>query len=610
MGEDLPHGEGEEGMSYQQLSDPEEYSEQDLSQGEDSSSQDPSDWDECNEQMLCGGDVFSCAEHSDWEESDGQNVSRENGRTPSGHSNWENDSDPGLLQENWPEQGISTKPLCPEDDEWDDDVSLLELPPELDKDPKREVSRGADGLPVPVPREAWVECHSRKSKTDEEADEEDEDNEEEDENSEDKEEEDSKEGAQIDIDSSTKKTTGRSGCRNPGGSIEGKAVAADNNCDKDKADSSSRSHSLLPSWLEAPSGQWSGAVGSSVLPLSQAEEEERPFAGMDRELSEWEDTQETSQSEVPGVPEMSQWTPRSSQELYQGQSPTEAEPAAAAPSGAAEEAAAGSVLGVQEKTDDSDEEMKSWQFLDDLEPFLVGDPELSPDSCHCEHCMGEDLPHGEGEEGMSYQQLSDPEEYSEQDLSQGEDSSSQDPSDWDECNEQMLCGGDVFSCAEHSDWEESDGQNVSGENGRTPSGHSNWENDSDPGLLQENWPEQGISTKPLCPEDDEWDDDVSLLELPPEPDKDPKREVSLGADGLPVPVPREAWVECPAQEPCSQGPAPAPHSPPSPWPARLGAQALHGQPAAPRKRPSRFRRALRALRGLFHCPCLRPQPEE
>ncbi|TRZ11763.1 hypothetical protein HGM15179_015342 [Zosterops borbonicus] len=69
-------------------------------------------------------------------------------------------------------------------------------------------------------------------------------------------------------------------------------------------------------------------------------------------------------------------------------------------------------------------------------------------------------------------------------------------------------------------------------------------------------------------------------------------------------------VEGPAVGPCSRGPVPAPHSPSSPRPACLGAQALGGQPAAPRKRPSRFRRALRALRGLFCCPCMRPQPEE
>nr|XP_041574958.1 proline-, glutamic acid- and leucine-rich protein 1-like [Taeniopygia guttata] len=287
-------------------------------------------------------------------------------------------------------------------------------------------------------------------------------------------------------------------------------------------------------------------------------------------------------------------------------SPTEAEPAAAAPSGAAEEAAAGSGLAVQERTDDDDDdEMKFWQYLDDLAPFLVGDPELSQEASYYEQYREEDLPHGVV---MSYHQLFDWEKYLEQDLSQGEVSSSQGPSDWEEYPEQVLCGGDVISCEELSDWEEHLGQKVSRGNGSRPSGLSSWGDDSDTGLVQENWPEHVILAKPLCPEDDEWDD-VSLLELPPEDKKDQKRKV-LVAEGLPVPVPREAWAECPAQEPCSQGPAPAPHSPPSPWPARLGAQALRGQPAAPRKRPSRFRRALRALRGLFRCPCLRPRTEE
>ncbi|XP_064267330.1 fibrous sheath CABYR-binding protein-like [Passer domesticus] len=43
-----------------------------------------------------------------------------------------------------------------------------------------------------------------------------------------------------------------------------------------------------------------------------------------------------------------------------------------------EEAAVGSATQAEvERTDDSDEEMKWWQFLDDLEPFLVREPEVS-----------------------------------------------------------------------------------------------------------------------------------------------------------------------------------------------------------------------------------------
>ncbi|CAN8197055.1 unnamed protein product [Coccothraustes coccothraustes] len=311
------------------------------------------------------------------------------------------------------------------------------------------------------------------------------------------------------------------------------------------------------------------------------------------------------------------------------QSPTEAEPAAAAPAGAAEEGelpellrSQGEDLGDQEllpgEDDGSNEETKFWQFLDDLEPFLVGDPELSQQVSDCGCCIAEDLPH---REVTSYHQLSGWEEYLDQELSQGEASNSQDASVWEDYIEQVLPGGDVIRRAELSNGEDyvgqdlsqgevDIGQDVSRGNGSRPSGHSSWENESDMGLTQETCEdetEHGIGTKPLAPEDDEWDK-VSILELLPEEDKD-RAWKGFGAAGLPVPFPREAWAECPAQKPRSRGPGPAPHSPPSPWP-ELAAQALRGQPAAPRKRPSRFRRALRALRGLFRCPCLSPRPEE
>nr|XP_041571309.1 uncharacterized protein LOC121469777 [Taeniopygia guttata] len=229
-------------------------------------------------------------------------------------------------------------------------------------------------------------------------------------------------------------------------------------------------------------------------------------------------------------------------------SPTGAEPAAAAPSGAPEEAAAGSGLAVQESMDeDEDEEMKYWQYLDDLEPFLIREPELSQEASDSKQCTGEHLPQGEGEDVMSRHQLSGQKEYLEQDRSQGEVSSSQNPSDWEECNEQVLSAGDVVSCKELSDWEEDLGPYVSRGNGSRPSGLSSWDDDTDTGLVQENWPEHVILAKPLFPEDDEWDD-VSLLELPPEDGKGQKWKVFV-AEGLPVPVPREAWAECPAQEP-------------------------------------------------------------
>ncbi|KAL2310381.1 hypothetical protein Nmel_002031 [Mimus melanotis] len=65
-----------------------------------------------------------------------------------------------------------------------------------------------------------------------------------------------------------------------------------------------------------------------------------------------------------------------------------------------------------------------------------------------------------------------------------------------------------------------------------------------------------------------------------------------------------------AAGPQSQGPAlQSPCCPPGPSAPQPGAQALREQPAPPKERPSRSRRVLRALRALFCCPCLRPQPD-
>ncbi|XP_031956980.1 skin secretory protein xP2-like [Corvus moneduloides] len=195
-----------------------------------------------------------------------------------------------------------------------------------------------------------------------------------------------------------------------------------------------------------------------------------------------------------------------------------------------EEAAAGSVVPVQGRMEDSDEEMKFWQLLDDLEPFLVRDPEQSQESL-----PGQSIPLGEGI----------------------------------------------------------------------------------PELVQESWEDEtdhGIWNKPLHSED-EWDE-VSVLELPAE-DKEQKRR-AFAADGLPVPVPREAWVEGPAPEPCSPGPlcasptalqgrAPVGHAASPAFEEPVLEAGTESPVPAPRKRPSHFRPA---LRGLFRCPCLAPQPED
>ncbi|XP_053791156.1 skin secretory protein xP2-like [Vidua chalybeata] len=420
---------------------------------------------------------------------------------------------------------------------------------------------------------------------------------------------------------------------------------------------------------------------------------------MDRELSQREDTQETSQREGPGVQEMSRQGARSSQELYQGQSPTEAEPAAAAPAGAAEEEEEPPEAPGAEKAAEPPaprEELPSAgtqspvpaparppgcrQALLDLawsaSCEIVSQALLDIQGCgqqpEEQRHLGESgdaavaargraereespVPAPHSPPSPSSAQLGAPATWEEPEWAvaelaesvlaqQGSQESMAWDSDWEfyseeeegEVEPELSQGAD--SVVQELSQGEDDGSSSSGEKPVgpvkeedtqpcPPEGPSSAspvgtevaaeaapalpsaspapgrENDSDTGLVQENRPEHSSLTKPLYPKDDEWDN-VSILELPPE------QEEVFAAGGLAVAVPREAWVECPAQEPCSQGPAPAPHSPPSPWPARLRAQALRGQPAAPRKRPSRFRRALRALRGLFRCPCLRPRPEE
>ncbi|TRZ04998.1 hypothetical protein HGM15179_022109, partial [Zosterops borbonicus] len=184
-------------------------------------------------------------------------------------------------------------------------------------------------------------------------------------------------------------------------------------------------------------------------------------------------------------------------------------------------------------------------------------------------------------------------------------------SGWAEYLEDWLPLVPVSSREDISDCKENIGGGVSRGNVSGSSGPSSWDDDSHEEPVQGN-PEvatqHGNRTKALLPEDDDWDD-VSVLELPAEEDKDPKGRVFV-EDGLPVPVPCEAWVEGPAAGPGSRGPVPAPHRPPSPRPAQLGAQALRGQPAAPRRRPSRFRQVLWALRRLFRRPRMWPQPGE
>ncbi|TRZ10513.1 hypothetical protein HGM15179_016597 [Zosterops borbonicus] len=235
-----------------------------------------------------------------------------------------------------------------------------------------------------------------------------------------------------------------------------------------------------------------------------------------------------------------------------------------------------------------------------------GEQELSQEVSDWEECTEEEMSHAEVNNSHEH---SDWEEYLEQELLQ-------EPSDWEENMEQELPQGIVKSWEEVSDWEDDTGQapsqeeascghDVSRGNNQRSCTQSSWEDDNDPELPQDPWEvesDSGIWMKPLAPEEDEWDE-LSILELPPEENKAQKWRV-FAADELPVPVPHEAWGGDQAPEPCSPRVLCA-------WRARLQSRVFVGQASSPvqvlRKRPSRFRRA---LRGLLGCPCLAAQPEE
>ncbi|RMC06443.1 hypothetical protein DUI87_15877 [Hirundo rustica rustica] len=204
------------------------------------------------------------------------------------------------------------------------------------------------------------------------------------------------------------------------------------------------------------------------------------------------------------------------------------------------------------------------------------------------------------------QQLSDWEEYSKVDLySLGEVEGYEELSDWEESIGQEL-----------SEEEDSVGQEFSKGNDNRPSVQSNWEDDSDNELAQDNWEHvsiQNTGIKALLREEDDWDE-LSVLELREQEDRE-QRLGHFAEDGLLAPVPREAWVEHQALEPCPQvpfcawpphDPVPALRSCSSPSTPQLQAKSPH------KKRPSHIRRALRVVRSLFCChwPCLKPLPED
>lgn len=127
---------------------------------------------------------------------------------------------------------------------------------------------------------------------------------------------------------------------------------------------------------------------------------------------------------------------------------------------------------------------------------------------------------------------------------------------------------------------------------------------------------------PLPQEEDSLDK-VSVLELC-EAESRAQSLAALAADGLPVPVPREAWLEVQAPESLRaslsslHGQASMAQQGPEAGPQSLGPalhslevpEALRQQPSPSSKRPGFLRRARRALRALFRWPCWAPQPQE
>lgn len=187
----------------------------------------------------------------------------------------------------------------------------------------------------------------------------------------------------------------------------------------------------------------------------------------------------------------------------------------------------------------------------------------------------EETPAGD-DEGSDYNTQTEPShEYQDE----AEPELSQDYSSLDDCSEPELSDGEL------SDWDSSS-QDSSVEEGNSSRDISIFT----------------FGVTPSQPEDNPWDK-LTILELY----EDEGRAQSL-ADGLPVPVPREAWVEGQAPESFSaslpslhsqdsmaqQEPEAGPQSPSAPQPA---VQALRQPLAVLRKWRGRLRRA------LFRCPC-------
>ncbi|RMC06146.1 hypothetical protein DUI87_15576 [Hirundo rustica rustica] len=157
------------GAAGQKLSDWDKYLEQELLQ-------ELSNRVKYVDQELSKVGIKSREEASDWEEHIGQapsqeeaslgrDVSRGSSHGPRPHSSWEDNSDPELVQVPRRvrcDSGIWMKPLALEEDEWDE-LSVLELPPEEDREQKWRVLRQMGSRCLSLARPGLRSRHRRRA---------------------------------------------------------------------------------------------------------------------------------------------------------------------------------------------------------------------------------------------------------------------------------------------------------------------------------------------------------------------------------------------------------------------------------------------------------------
>ncbi|XP_027764058.1 protein downstream neighbor of Son [Empidonax traillii] len=324
------------------------------------------------------------------------------------------------------------------------------------------------------------------------------------------------------------------------------------------------------------------------------EQELSPGAGKSsQEVSDWDEDseEEEPQGEGKSYQEVSDWEENLKQEQPQGESKRCQE-----------------VSDWEEymEEEQSPAEVKSYREVSDWEENLEQE-QWQEEKKHEELADWEELSDSTGElshgEVKISQGPSKQEESSEEEQSQGKGSSSQELPKWEESSEEAQSPGNgsgypeltesggssmeghfqrKFSAYQEllSDWEDSIAQELSEDEDSfvqefsdwgeyRPSMVSCWEDDSDRELALLDWEHmtvQSVEVKPLRPEEDEWEE-LSVLELS-QGEGTEHRLAILAAEGLPVPVPREAWAERPAGPVCAS-------------PAQLEAQAPRGAAAPP-----------------------------